>query len=156
MKTSRRGCFFAFTVFGPPIGGVLFILALTPIEFSQGNTSMSFPRALGLLFFTLFFSYIPGIVPAALTGALLSWIGVGLPRWRWLLTATATGAGVGMLCGTLLGKTEMLTFGFFLGALGAISALICALSFQPARRGDRELEPPHPAENAPDTAPAGD
>ena len=135
VKTSRSGCISAFTEFGPAFGGGLVIAAMA---IASGGDSMGSPYEwLSFMLVILFFSYVIGLIPAVLTGVLLSRIGGGLTGSRWLLTATGAGAGVGLLFGVLvvgivMKGEDLLPVSIFLAVMCAFSALICALFFQPA------------------------
>ncbi len=133
VKTSRSGCISAFTGFGPAFGGGLVIVAMA-IATGGGDSPYEW---LGVMLVVLFFSYVIGLIPAVLTGVLLSRIGGGLAGSRWLLTATGAGAGVGLLFGVLvvgivMKGEDLLPVSIFLAVMCAFSALICALFFQPA------------------------
>ena len=133
VKTSRSGCITAFTGFGPAFGGGLVIVAMA-IATRGGDSPYEW---LGVMLVVLFFSYVIGLIPAVLTGVLLSRIGGGLAGSRWLLTATGAGAGVGLLFGVLvvgivMKGEDLLPVSIFLAVMCAFSSLICALFFQPA------------------------
>lgn len=138
MKTSRLGCFFAFAGIGPAVGGVLVSIFMIVVEAYQGN--LSFSSIPFVLLGSLYFSYIFGLLPAVFTGALLSWIGVGLSRRHWLLTATASGACAGLLFAMLLGGKEAVELIVLLVPISAVSAFVCALKFQPAKRSNQEQD----------------
>ena len=132
VKTSRSGCITAFTGFGPAFGGL--VIAAMAIATGGGDSPYEW---LGVMLVVLFFSYVIGLIPAVLTGVLLSRIGGGLAGSRWLLTATGAGAGVGLLFGVLvvgivMKGEDLLPVSIFLAVMCAFSALICALFFQPA------------------------
>lgn len=136
VKTSRSGCITAFTGFGPAFGGGLVIAAMA-IATGGGDSPYEW---LGVMLVVLFFSYVIGLIPAVLTGVLLSRISGGLTGHRWVLTAAGTGAGVGLLFGVLVdygmsGEYE-LPVSIFLAAMCAFSAFVCALFFQPAWGSD--------------------
>ena len=105
---------------------------------ASGGDSMGSPYEwLSFMLVILFFSYVIGLIPAVLTGVLLSRIGGGLAGSRWLLTATGAGAGVGLLFGVLvvgivMKGEDLLPVSIFLAVMCAFSSLICALFFQPA------------------------
>lgn len=88
--------FYAFA--GPPIAGVIAVLALAVASALEGDTEQA--ALLGVLGLPLavFFSYIFGVLPALLTGLLAGWFSHRIQRWRHVLYVALLGLIVTSAC----------------------------------------------------------
>ena len=124
-----------FALVGPPIGGALYLVPMVILDLARNHPSASFATLVASIFFFGVFSYLFGIVPAALTGAILGSMRCNMQQRTW----GACSAVIGLIAGGLTGcaydlyKTGIVlpTTAMFLGGPSLISALICSYIFKP-------------------------
>ena len=124
-----------FALVGPPIGGALYLVPIMMLDLARNHPSTSFATLFASIFFFGMFSYLFGIVPAALTGAVLGSMRRNVQQRTWSACAAVTGliAGGPIGCAYDLYKTgaALPTTAMFLGGPSLISALICSYIFKP-------------------------
>jgi len=127
-RSSRR-TLLMFLLLGPPIGGVtLGIMAF--IDHGRAIGSASLEQLLGLPVWALM-GYLPGVVPALVTGI----TGCGASallrtdRW-WLVVVTATGAASSGLL-SLWGGLQALPILLIVGGVAAFASGILSLAVRP-------------------------
>jgi hypothetical protein len=126
-----------FALYGPLIGGAPIFMLIALQELNGRRWSDASPAILWPAY--IFFSYLYGIMPALITGFLLTKFRKSPSSLiRWTAQGTLAGAIVGFVigCGVemwLLGpaSSRWPFLGVFLGAASAFSALCCSLLFRP-------------------------
>ncbi len=136
---NRTQMVIGFGLYGPMWGG-LALMGYMVLDHATGQQARMDASAvlMGLPLY-MFFSYLYGLLPALITGAVLSMYRYARgPLIWWLAKGACTGAVVGFTTGCaaqawMMGlKTLALPFlGLYVGGASAFSAMCCALLYRP-------------------------
>lgn len=133
LKTAKQ-----FALVGPLIGGAVYFIPMVLLEHGWGHPQASQSALTAAFMACLMFSYLFGLLPAALTGAVL-----GVKRQKkgqliWSASASLIGLCTGSLAGLGIdlyngaGSGSFLPVAAaFLGLPSCISALVCSCIFRP-------------------------
>ena len=130
-----------FAILGPPLGALAMLAPLLIKETIAGNTAVAITGAdtASTIFgfaMMLLFAYLPGLVPALLTGIVAGWIRPRLRRWPWWLLIGLVGAVAAGLLPLALWARWPTAEGFsrylyMLGMPGFVSGTLLAWWFRP-------------------------
>ena len=132
-KRSGAKIVVVFVALGPPIGGVAGGLILFLMDvLGRGYPNWGVLRLLPVI---ALMAYIPGVIPAALTGVSAVTVLKHVESdWEWIATVTAAGA---VWSGLIL---MVLMPGALMPVVGAIASLVCSLAsrrIRPLRNATR-------------------
>lgn len=130
-----------FAIFGPPLGALAMLAPLWIKETIIGSTAAAASGAdtgtavFGLAMMLLF-AYLPGLVPALLTGIFAGWIRPRLRRWPWWLATGLMGAATAGVLPLALSagwptKDGFDAYLFMLGMPAFVSGTLLAWWFRP-------------------------
>lgn len=104
IKRERFATFVVFAIWGPPIGALPIILLFAFTGVTKSNLILNISGALGMVFY----SYLPGIIPATICGIIYQW---------WLYRPQPNGR-----------RTYEVFAGFFIGYCTTATIIICLFS----------------------------
>ena len=127
-----------FSIVGPLVGGALYFVPMVLLDRAWIHTSAIESAITATFIACVMFSYLFGLVPAALTGALLGTMRHNKSQSTWAICAALVGLLVGGTAGACIdiyntgpSGSFLPTSAAFIGAPSCISALVCSYIFRP-------------------------